>query len=943
MEKQLYDIKLVANDQTSSMYNEIYSSLMSCKSFIFNVAFINFSGLQLLIKALDQLRTRQVKGKILTSDYLNFTDPRALRKLLEFDNIETKVFLQEQFGGFHTKAYIFEYEDDIKLYIGSSNITENALLRNVEWNVRIVSKRDFPIIDDVLNQFSLLWEKTQRVNEVFLSEYEQFVNDLLELKKNEEKFIYREVTVRPNKMQERAIQQLHRLRTRGEDRGLVIAATGTGKTYVSAFDVQQFSPNRVLFIAHREDILIKAEESFKKVLGSRIYTGRLSGTSKDIHAKYLFSTINSLNNYLETFDPNAFDYIIFDEAHHAVADSYIRVFEYFNPDFVLGMTATPERMDGYKLFSLFKNNVAIEVRLHEAIESGLVVPFHYFGITEAEGIDLSTIDENDIDTITKRLNVHHRVDYIVEKIKLYGHEGKKIKALGFCISLEHAQFMSNEFNRRGIRSQFISGFNTTQEKQDAMTSLESDLDGSAEVIFSVDIFNEGVDIPSINTILMLRPTNSPIIFIQQLGRGLRKSADKTFVTVLDFIGNYRKSFMIAIALKGSQFIDKDSLRVSLQNNFSDLPGTAFVQMDEIARKQILKQINHENFNKLKYLKDDYFTFKRQNNNKIPYFLMLYELYDGSPDPVKFIKKESTYLQFIKKVEDLSLLDIGNFSIIQNKALKQLSNYLPLRRPFEFIILDLLSKNNTITFSFLKQSINSYLDNVSDETIKHSISCLEGKYYDANEVKTNIIYILYDENTQSIHRSHELEALLDATFSPYYKDIINYGLTRFRREFANIIYSVPFFVFGKTYTLKNTSTLSNSLRKPGAFFGAGVIPYENSYFIFAELKKDINTRPSINYVNRILNINKMSWESPNMWNETTPSALNFIHHKKRNIHLYMFIRKFKNIDGVIQPFIYLGKVNYLTHSSNNPVQFEFEFEKTLPFEIFNELTTPTDLN
>ena len=943
MEDNRYQIELVANQQISNMYSELYESIKTCKSFIFSVAFINFSGLQLLIKAFDEIKELGIQGKVLTSDYLNFTETKALRKLLEFENIRTKIYLQERHGGFHTKGYIFEYEKEIKIYIGSSNITENALLKNVEWNVKVISKRDDPIAVDIYEQFTKLWDKSEIVNDEFIEQFEHFIETLQESRKQEKFSFYHEETVKPNSMQLKAIKQLHQLRTRGEDRGLVIAATATGKTYMSAFDVQQFDPNRLLFLAHKEDILVKAEQSYKKVLGARLDTGVLSGNRKDLNAKYLFSTIPSMNNHLEAFAPRAFEYIIIDEAHHAVADSYQRILNYFKPKFLLGMTATPERIDGYQLFSLFNNNIALEIRLHDAIEDDLVVPFHYFGITEADGIDLSNVNEDEIGVITKKLSVHHRVTYIIEKLNLYGYEGHKLKALGFCASHEHAQYMKDEFNALGIRSDFISGLTSVDDRIKTIASLESDEEGTLEVIFSVDVFNEGIDIPSVNTVLMLRPTNSPIIFIQQLGRGLRKHESKTFVTVLDFIGNYKKSFLIAIALNESKFIDKDSLRVSVKTNFTNLPGTAFVQMDEIAKEQILKQLESENFNSFKYLKDDYFSFKRQNNNQIPYFLMLYELYEGSPDPIKFIKKDGNYLSFINRVEDSSLLNTQPFTLNQLKALKQLSTMLPLRRPIEFIILQLLIEFETISINEIHYRVRSYVDNVTLETIEHAIRCLEGQYYDANEIKSYIVYANYDIKHQKVYRSKTLHELQGLPFKPYLEDILDYGLTRYRREFGSIQYNLPFFVYGKTYNLKDTAVLSNSNKKPGAFFGMGVISQNNDYFIFAELNKDINTRPSINYTNRIIDLQTMSWESPNNWKDTSPSAQNFIHHIKRNINLHMFVRKINEMDGIRLPFIYVGKVNYVNHASNKPIQFKFIFQNTLTLELFKELTTQTNLN
>ncbi|MEM5596013.1 DEAD/DEAH box helicase [Niallia circulans] len=325
------------------------------------------------------------------------------------------------------------------------------------------------------------------------------------------------------------MENLNRLRSFGEKRALVIAATGTGKTYMSAFDVKQYQPKRMLFIVHREEILKKAKETFEKLLPNENFKfGLLTGNHKDKNADYIFTTIQTLSKCYSEFSKDHFDYIIFDEAHHATSNSYQSVIQYFDPEFTLGMTATPERTDNQNVFDLFDNNVAIEVRLHEALDDELVVPFHYFGITDIEEVDLSGVDINDITEITKRLKVNERVDFIIEKMRFYQHDGQKKKCLGFCASIEHARYMTEEFNKRGYKSACLTGEMSVDQRAHYINKLEDDAD-ELEVIFSVDIFNEGVDIPTVNTVLMLRPTNSPIVFIQQLGRGLRKYEGKAFL------------------------------------------------------------------------------------------------------------------------------------------------------------------------------------------------------------------------------------------------------------------------------------------------------------------------------------------------------------------------------------------------------------------------------
>ena len=351
-----------------------------------------------------------------------------------------------------------------------------------------------------------------------------------------------------------------------------------------------------------------------------------------------------MSNHLEDFKQDEFEYMIIDEAHHASGPSYEKVMDYFRPKFLLGMTATPERCDEGNIFDIFGNNVALEVRLREALELELVIPFHYFGITDIEGIDLSDVKLQDVDEITKRLKVNERVDFIIEKMEFYGYDGDKRKGVGFCASIDHAEYMATEFNKRGIKSICLTGDNSADEREGYIKKLEADEDG-LEVIFTVDIFNEGVDIPSINLVLMLRPTSSPIIFIQQLGRGLRKHKEKSFLTVLDFIGNHKKIFLIALALNGAKYYDKDSLKVAVATQFGNIPGCTNIQMDRIAQERILEQLTEENFNSMKYLKEEYLEFKKLNSGRIPYFLMDFIKYDGAPDPLKFLNKEKTYIGF----------------------------------------------------------------------------------------------------------------------------------------------------------------------------------------------------------------------------------------------------------------------------------------------------------
>ncbi len=295
---------------------------------------------------------------------------------------------------------------------------------------------------------------------------------------------------------------------------------------MSAFDVKEFNPKKMLFIVHREDILRKAILDYEKIMSDKEF-GLFTGNIKEREKDYLFATIQSMSTHYNDFKEDDFDYIVIDEAHHSASETYKKVIDYFKPKFLLGMTATPERTEGKDIFSIFDNNIAIEVRLNEALEKNLVVPFHYFGITDIDLVDYTGIDINDIGKVSKILEINERVDFIIEKMNFYGFDGFKRKAVGFCASIEHAEYMANEFNKRGIKSAALTGSDSVDKRQKEIKRLEDD-NSDLEVIFSVDLFNEGVDIPSINLVLMLRPTQSSIIFIQQLGRGLRKYKEKEY-------------------------------------------------------------------------------------------------------------------------------------------------------------------------------------------------------------------------------------------------------------------------------------------------------------------------------------------------------------------------------------------------------------------------------
>jgi superfamily II DNA or RNA helicase len=928
--------KLIVNSDKGNLLNELIRSMDACERFYFSVAFINFSGLQLLLDPLKEAQKKGIMGKIITSTYLNFTDAKALDKINEFENVDLKVFVTDREIGFHTKAYIFEYKNSYKVIIGSSNITQSALKSNIEWNVEIISKDDASFIKDVLKEYDHLWKRSKVADQEFINDYEEFLKSIKGIQKNQHLIYEKRDYIVPNRMQRRATENLERLRSFGESKALVIAATGTGKTYMSAFDVQKYEPKRLLFIVHREEILKKAKDTFEKLLpNSKLTFGLLTGNHKQKDVDYVFATIQTISKCFHEYKKDEFDYLIIDEAHHATSPTYQDVLNYFEPKFTLGMTATPERSDSRNVFDLFDNNVALEVRLHEALEDELVIPFHYFGITDIEGIDLSDVSIDDIAEITKRLKVNERVDFIIEQMNFYGHDGEKRKCLGFCASIDHAQYMTDEFNARGYKSVCLYGDHSSDIREQCINRLENDED-ELEFIFTVDIFNEGVDIPSVNTVLMLRPTNSPIVFIQQLGRGLRKYADKSFLTVLDFIGNHSKVFLIAIALNGSRYYDKESLKVAIATGFVNIPGCTHIQMDKISQERILEQIDQENFNSMKYLKEEYFEFKKMNQGRTPYYLLDYLKYDGAPDPIKFIDKEKTYIQFVAKVEKDNHLK----SLLLNDGfegtLKELSSKLPLKRIYEFVIIRYLFDHHEISLEIAKNEILKLIKYIDDDSVLHAFECMNQNYYDS--VQKNSKLKLFTYSSGLLTKTPIFKTVLENDeYRQYIEDIVTYGIFRYEKEYREEYYGVPHFKLYEQYQMIDAALLSNYRKIHSAFRGSGLLTNGNEYFLFIDLHKEESIKESINYKDKFLNERYFQWQTPNSTAPGSERGQNIIFNKKRKINLHLFIRKYKEIDGKTEPYIYIGKGDTVKHEGEKPITVKFELEHEIPASLFREFT------
>ncbi len=923
------EYRLITNTFNHNFYYELKNSLLTCKSFDLSIAFITYSGLQLILDVLKELEEKGIKGRILTSNYLNFTDPKALRRLKEFSNIETKIYLTDK-KGFHTKGYIFEYRDYYRLIVGSSNLTQNALKHNIEWNLTVNSKK-VEFNENLFEEYNNTWNESYSLDEELLLTYEKAKIKHDEAHRRVRSLnLFKDIEkIKPNYMQKKALDSLKSFRKNGENKALVIASTGSGKTYMSAFDVEEFNGKSFLFLVHREEILYSAKETFinMKLLkeeDASIFTG-----NKKEYTDYMFSTVQTMSKYYEYFEKDDFDYIIIDEAHHVTSKSYQNIIQHFKPQFLLGMTATPERGDGGDIFDVFDDNVALDLRLRDALAHDLVAPFHYFGIDDIT-VDYSSVSLDKISEMSKLLKINKRVKFIIDKLNFYGWDGKKLKGLGFCIDINHAVYMAEEFTKRGIPSIALTGKDNSDKRRECIKKLQDERD-PLEMIFTVDIFNEGIDIPNVNIVLMLRPTNSPIVFVQQLGRGLRKTKEKEYLTVLDFIGNHNRAFLISLALSGSNYYDKDSLKVSLVRDFIEIPGCTHIQMDKISKERILKQLENENFNALKYLKEEYKEFKLLNKCKVP-LLLDYLRYDGAPNPIKFFQSSiKNYLEFVLKVDESFELEIDPmFSIYYT----QLTKMLPIKRPFEFIIIENLLRNKRMSVGDIFKNLGKFLDGWNENTVLHAIETLDLKYADKSEKKSNYKFFKYDKVNQVLEIERDFFNNY-IQYEEYYLDLLHYGLLLYQENYGRKNHGVPFFKLYSQYSMRDTALLSNYKKTHSSFRGSGLITNGKEYFLFIDLHKENDVKESINYDDKFLNSKYFQWQTPNSTRRDSERGKNIIYNKSRGINLHLFVRKYKKIDKVIQNYIYLGKGNSSEFKGEKPITVKIKLENEVPNDLFME--------
>lgn len=885
---ELLGPKLLQNNKDENIWLTLRQELLSCTGFTWAVAFITQDMLVPFKVVMADLAKKNITGTLITGDYLAFNNPQVFRDLMKISNLTVKI---AQTDGFHAKGYLFEHVDRQTIVIGSANFTRSALLSNYEWALKISSKKNATLTRQVAQQLQQLSMSAQPLTIDWLDKYEK--SWVKPLSKSVKTSVSAQ-KIMPNQMQQVALKELKGLLATGQKRGLIVSATGTGKTYLGAFAVKDFQPRKFLYVVHREQIAKKALESFYQVIGGkRSNYGLLTGHQHDIKCKYVFATVQTLSQpeMLANFDKAEFDYILIDEAHRAAAPSYKKVLEKFSPQFWLGMTATPERMDDQDVYQLFDYNLAYEIRLRGALEEKMLAPFHYVGVEDYE-TGGESINET---TSLRRLLAPKRVDYVLKQLDYYGYCGNQPKGLIFCSRQEEARELAQIFSEKNHPAVALTNEDSEKKRIQAVRKLER---GELEYIISVDLFNEGIDIPALNQIIMLRNTQSSIVFIQQLGRGLRKFPGKDYVTIIDFIGNYKNNYLIPISLNQDDSRDRDKAREE-----STLPGfidVSTINFTQVASAKILASLDRVKLDSMKELRQSYIELKE----KIGRPPLLFDFYRyGSTSPTVFANQHNIlhYGQFLAKMgEKIQLTEYE--SAVLAFVTKELLNG---KRPHELVLLQLLIEKKHVKQSEYEESLRRQNAYVNAAVINSVEDILTLSFFDIKQGKTtkkeqygNKPLIEHPDFFNYV-LTPELESALaeNSDFKRLFMDVIKTGLA-LNHKYNN----QSQFTLYQQYDRKDACRLLNWPKDVSApMYGYRIDQDETPIFI--TYKKDTTKKRSALYHNTLEDGRCLKWYTRSPRHLDSDEVQRLLNTPEMKIHMFV-----KKSDAIGKQFFYLGQAD-----------------------------------
>lgn len=936
-------------EEGKKVISSVEDELLRCEEFQISVAFITLGGVTPLLQTLKELEKKGVKGQILTTNYLDFSEPRALEKLNGLKNITLKMYDVEAAGnGFHTKGYIFKKEEIYRIIIGSSNMTSAALTVNKEWNTKLVSTENGEVAKEIVEEFQKLWDSENALlyddfYEVYKERY-NIIKHQREIAKSEEIPSLEQYRLKPNSMQERFIANLRKILEQGEERALLISATGTGKTYASAFAMRELGFKRVLFLVHRGQLARQTKKSYEKVFAKSVSLGLVGAGYHEYDADYVFATIQTLNRdeHLLQYDKNAFDCIILDEAHHVPADTYQKVMKHFTPKLWLGMTATPDKRDdnieGRNVYELFDHQIAYEIRLQQAMEENLLCPFHYFGIT-----DLAIIgDDEEASRDFSVLTSDERVKHIINEADYYGYSGDKVKGLIFCSSIKETEELSEKFNHminpstgQKFRTIALNGSASEQERQNAFERLAMNKEDATadheplDYIFSVEILNEGVDIVEVNQVIMLRPTQSPIVFIQQLGRGLRKAYGKEYVVILDFIGNYNNNFMIPIALSGDRTYNKDNIRRYIMEGGRVIPGASTVHFDEISRKRIFVSVDKANFSDIKLIRENYTNLK----NKLGHIPRLFDFDDyGEMDVIRIFDNNSlgSYYKFLVKYEKEYKIRLSeNEEKVIEFVSKKLANGKRIQelRMLKRMLAYARGSSKLGLFAGLSEDMKEYGKIVSQNQKENIVNVMTNEFPAGSGKKTySQCVFIEDDGTDYKPTKTFMQMLLNDKFYEMLQELVEFGIRRYERNYKNTYKQTDLVLYQK-YTYEDVCRLLNWEQNevPLNIGGYKFDKKTKTFPVFINYDKSENISDTTKYEDHFIPGSRDRLIAISKSGRTLKSedVQNFLKAKERGIQVELFVRKNKD-DKISKEFYYLG---HMTASGNTKEFTMVNTEKT----------------